>query len=116
MARKTVDFNKSGIGKLPNDKPILYKIQSDGGKTNYAGNREARPRPGTAGRASARGEGLRPGCESSGRTTQDHRAGEGDGVARHRSHEAEVQRSGKVTGELMLGHKRICRNANSLIC
>lgn len=37
MARKTVDFNKSGIGKLPNDKPVLYKIQSDGGKTNYAG-------------------------------------------------------------------------------
>ena len=22
MARKTVDFNKSGIGKLPNDKPV----------------------------------------------------------------------------------------------
>lgn len=37
MARKTVDFNKSGIGKLPNDKPVLYKIQSEGGKTNYAG-------------------------------------------------------------------------------
>ena len=37
MARKTVDFNQSGIGKLPNDKPVLYKIQSDGGKTNYAG-------------------------------------------------------------------------------
>jgi hypothetical protein len=37
MARKTVDFNKSGVGKLPNDKPVLYKIQSDGGKTNYAG-------------------------------------------------------------------------------
>lgn len=37
MARKTVAFNKSGIGKLPNDKPVLYRIQSDGGKTNYAG-------------------------------------------------------------------------------
>jgi hypothetical protein len=37
MARKTVDFNKAGIGKLPNDKLVLYKIQSDGGKTNYAG-------------------------------------------------------------------------------
>jgi len=37
MARKTVDFNKSGIGKLPNDKPVLYKIQTEGGKTNYAG-------------------------------------------------------------------------------
>lgn len=37
MARGTVEFNKSGIGKLPNDKPALYKIQSDGGKPNYAG-------------------------------------------------------------------------------
>ena len=37
MARKTVEISKSGIGKLPNDKPVLYKIQSDGGKTNYAG-------------------------------------------------------------------------------
>ncbi len=37
MARKTVDFNKSGIGKLPNDKPVLYKIQTESGKTNYAG-------------------------------------------------------------------------------
>ena len=37
MARKTVDFNKSGIGKLPNDKPVVYKIQSDGGKNNYTG-------------------------------------------------------------------------------
>lgn len=37
MARKTVDFNKSGIGRLPNDKPALYRIQTDGGKTSYAG-------------------------------------------------------------------------------
>lgn len=37
MARKTVGFNKFGIGKLPNDKPVLYKIQTEGGKTNYAG-------------------------------------------------------------------------------
>ncbi len=37
MARKTVGFNKSGIGKLPDDKPALYRIQSEGGKTNYAG-------------------------------------------------------------------------------
>jgi len=37
MARKTVDFNKSGIGKLPNDKPVLYQIQTESGKTNYAG-------------------------------------------------------------------------------
>ncbi len=37
MARKTVPFNKSGIGKLPNDKPVIYKIQSEGGKNNYTG-------------------------------------------------------------------------------
>lgn len=37
MARKTVPFNQTGIGKLPNDKPVLYKIQTPGGKTNYAG-------------------------------------------------------------------------------
>lgn len=37
MARKTVDFNKSGIGKLPNDKPVVYRIQTETGKTNYAG-------------------------------------------------------------------------------
>jgi len=37
MGKKTVTFTKSGIGKLPDDKPALYRIQTDGGKTNYAG-------------------------------------------------------------------------------
>ena len=37
MARKTGDFSKSGIGTLPNDKPALYRIQTESGKTNYAG-------------------------------------------------------------------------------
>lgn len=37
MARKTVSFNKTGIAKLPDDKPVVYRIQSEGGKTNYAG-------------------------------------------------------------------------------
>jgi hypothetical protein len=37
MGKKAVSFTKSGIGKLPNDKPALYRIQTDGGKTNYAG-------------------------------------------------------------------------------
>jgi len=37
MARKTVEFNKTGISKLPEDKPVLYKVLTDGGKTNYAG-------------------------------------------------------------------------------
>ncbi|MCD4825049.1 MAG: hypothetical protein K8S55_10600 [Phycisphaerae bacterium] len=37
MAKKTVDFNKSGAAKLPSDKPVVYKIQTAGGKTNYVG-------------------------------------------------------------------------------
>jgi excinuclease UvrABC nuclease subunit len=37
MARKTVSFNKSGIGRLPDNKPVLYRIQTNGGKTNYIG-------------------------------------------------------------------------------
>ncbi len=37
MTRKTVDFNKGGIAKLPDDKPAIYKIMTEGGKTNYAG-------------------------------------------------------------------------------
>jgi hypothetical protein len=35
--RKTVDFNKSGIEKLPDDKPVLYTIETSGGKNNYTG-------------------------------------------------------------------------------
>lgn len=37
MATKTVKFNKSGIAKLPIDKPVVYKIESGSGKLNYAG-------------------------------------------------------------------------------
>lgn len=37
MTRKTVPFNDSGANKLPNNKPVVYKIQTDGGKTNYVG-------------------------------------------------------------------------------
>ena len=37
MARRTVGFNQKGLTKLPNDKPAVYKIQTEGGKTNYAG-------------------------------------------------------------------------------
>ena len=33
MAKK-VDLNKTGIEKLPNDKPVVYKISTDSGKTN----------------------------------------------------------------------------------
>jgi hypothetical protein len=37
MARKTVDFNENGIGKLPKDKPVIYKILTVGGRNNYTG-------------------------------------------------------------------------------
>ena len=37
MAKKTVNFNKSGASKLPNDKPVVYKVKTAGGKTNYVG-------------------------------------------------------------------------------
>ena len=37
MGKKTSNFNKKGITKLPNDKPVLYKIKTQSGGTNYAG-------------------------------------------------------------------------------
>jgi len=37
MANKTVSFTKSGISKLPNNKPVVYRIQTEGGRTNYVG-------------------------------------------------------------------------------
>lgn len=37
MATKKVKFNKTGAGQLPNDKPVVYKIQTGSGGTNYAG-------------------------------------------------------------------------------
>lgn len=37
MGKKTVDFTKSSIGKLPDNKPVVYRIKTDSGKTNYAG-------------------------------------------------------------------------------
>jgi hypothetical protein len=36
MAKK-IDYNKSGIDQLPDDKPVLYRIQTEGGKDNYVG-------------------------------------------------------------------------------
>jgi hypothetical protein len=35
--KKTVPFNQSGVGRLPNDKPVLYRIETPGGKNNYVG-------------------------------------------------------------------------------
>lgn len=37
MTKKTVKFNKSGAAKLPKNKPVVYKIKTESGKTNYVG-------------------------------------------------------------------------------
>jgi hypothetical protein len=37
MARKTVSFNKKSIEKLPDNKPVNYKILTESGKNNYTG-------------------------------------------------------------------------------
>ena len=37
MVRKTVPFNQGGASKLPNNKPVVYRIQTGSGKTNYVG-------------------------------------------------------------------------------
>ena len=37
MGKKTVPFNETGIGSLPNDKPVVYRILTDGGTNNYTG-------------------------------------------------------------------------------
>ena len=37
MGKKTVGYNKSGVEKLPKAKPVIYRILTDSGKTNYVG-------------------------------------------------------------------------------
>ena len=37
MAIKTVNFNLEGIKKLPNDKPVVYKILTKNNNNNYTG-------------------------------------------------------------------------------
>lgn len=37
MAKKNVDYNKKAIRELPNDKPVVYRIQTANGKDNYVG-------------------------------------------------------------------------------
>lgn len=37
MAKKTVPFNQQGIEKLPDNKPVTYKILTEAGKNNYTG-------------------------------------------------------------------------------
>ena len=37
MARKTVRFSPTDASKLPEEKPVVYRIQTESGKTNYVG-------------------------------------------------------------------------------
>lgn len=37
MTRKTVGFDKTGVCKLPDDKPVVYRILTEGGKNSYTG-------------------------------------------------------------------------------
>lgn len=37
MGTKKVKFTQENIKKLPNDKPVLYRIKTEGGKLNYTG-------------------------------------------------------------------------------
>lgn len=37
MSKKTVKYNETKIDTLPNDKPVVYKIFTDGGNNNYTG-------------------------------------------------------------------------------
>jgi len=37
MGKKKVNYNKTGIDNLPNDKPVLYRIKTDSDNLNYVG-------------------------------------------------------------------------------
>jgi excinuclease UvrABC nuclease subunit len=37
MGTRKVDYNRSEIEKLPNDKPVLYQIKTESGRPNYVG-------------------------------------------------------------------------------
>ena len=37
MATKTVKFNERGAEQLPDDKPVVYRIKTEGNRTNYVG-------------------------------------------------------------------------------
>ena len=37
MSTKTVPYNDSGINRLPDDRPVLYRILTANGTTNYVG-------------------------------------------------------------------------------
>ena len=35
MTKKTVKYNKTGVSKLPTDKPVVYTVKTATGKNNY---------------------------------------------------------------------------------
>ena len=37
MGKKKVKYSKTEIEQLPNDKPVLYRIETEGGNLNYVG-------------------------------------------------------------------------------
>jgi len=37
MSKRTTSFNTTGIENLPNDKPVVYEILTQGGNPNYIG-------------------------------------------------------------------------------
>jgi excinuclease UvrABC nuclease subunit len=37
MGKRKVNYNKTGIEKLPDDRPVLYRIKTEGGSDNYVG-------------------------------------------------------------------------------
>ena len=37
MAKKKVKYNKTSIDQLSNDKPVLYRIETETGNLNYTG-------------------------------------------------------------------------------
>jgi len=37
MGTRRVKYNNSKIGDLPNDKPVLYRIETETGRSNYVG-------------------------------------------------------------------------------
>ena len=37
MPKKTAKYNQSGVSRLPQDKPVVYRIKTKAGRTNYVG-------------------------------------------------------------------------------
>ena len=37
MGKRRAPYNKTGIAQLPDDKPVVYRIKTKGGRLNYVG-------------------------------------------------------------------------------